>query len=74
MFPEYSDLIAQLKASDQAFMRLFEQHHALDQRIQNMEAHIEIGTHEQIENLKKEKLIIKDHLYVILRKKLATKA
>lgn len=74
MFPEYSDLIAQLNASDQEFMRLFEQHHALDQKIRNMEMHIELGTHEQIENLKKEKLRIKDHLYVILKKNLATKA
>jgi uncharacterized protein YdcH (DUF465 family) len=74
MFPEYSDLIAQLKASDQEFARLFEQHHALDQKVKNMESHVELGTHEQIETLKKEKLLIKDHLYVILKKNLATKA
>ncbi len=74
MFPEYSDLIAKLNAADQEFMRLFEQHHALDQKIKNMETRIEPATHEQIENLKKEKLLIKDHLYVILKKNLATKA
>lgn len=74
MFPEYSDLIAKLNASDQEFMRLFEQHHALDQKIKNMETRIEPATHEQIENLKKEKLLIKDHLYLILKKNLATKA
>ncbi len=74
MFPEYSELIARLKASDQEFMRLYEQHHALDQKIKNMETHIEIGTHEQIETLKKEKLLLKDHLYAILRKALAAQA
>ncbi|MDD5332682.1 MAG: YdcH family protein [Rhodoferax sp.] len=74
MFPEYSDLIARLNASNQEFMRLFEQHHALDQRVKNMETRIEPATHEQIENLKKEKLLIKDHLYVILKKHLAAKA
>ena len=62
MFPEYSDLIDQLKVSDQNFARIFEQHHALDQKIKNMEMHIELGTHEQIETLKKEKLLIKDHI------------
>ena len=33
-----------------------------------MEAHIEAGSHEEIETLKKEKLHLKDELYAILRK------
>ena len=33
-----------------------------------MESHLEPGTHEEIETLKKEKLLLKDQLYVILRK------
>ena len=33
-----------------------------------MEAHIEHATHEEIETLKKQKLMIKDELYQILRK------
>ena len=68
MFPEYRDLITQLKTTDHHFMHLFDQHNALDQKIKNMEAHIEPGTHEEIEVLKKEKLHLKDQLYAILRK------
>ena len=68
MFPEYRDLITQLKTSDAHFLHLFDQHNALDQRIKNLEAHIEHGTHEEIETLKKEKLHLKDQLYAILRK------
>ncbi|MCM2341418.1 YdcH family protein [Rhodoferax sp.] len=68
MFPEYRDQIAQLKLSDLNFVRLFEKHNALDQKIRHMEAHIEPGTHEEIEQLKKEKLLIKDALYDILKK------
>jgi len=68
MFPEYRDQIAQLKLSDLNFVRLFEKHNALDQKIRHMEAHIEPGTHEEIEQLKKEKLLIKDTLYDILKK------
>ncbi|MDD3935218.1 YdcH family protein [Rhodoferax sp.] len=68
MFPEYRDQIAQLKLADLNFVRLFEKHNALDQTIRHMEAHIEPGTHEEIEQLKKEKLLIKDALYNILKK------
>jgi uncharacterized protein len=33
-----------------------------------MENHISPGTHEEIETLKKEKLLLKDQLYAILKK------
>lgn len=68
MFPEYRDQIAQLKISDLNFVRLFEKHNLLDQKIRHMEAHIEPSTHEEIEQLKKEKLLIKDDLYSIVKK------
>lgn len=68
MFPEYRELITQLKISDLNFVRLFEKHNALDQKIRHMEAHIEPSTHEEIEQLKKEKLLLKDALYNILKK------
>jgi uncharacterized protein YdcH (DUF465 family) len=68
MFPEYRELITQLKISDLNFVRLFEKHNALDQKIRHMEAHIEPSTHEEIEQLKKEKLLLKDTLYNILKK------
>ncbi len=74
MFPEYRDLITQLKTSDHHFTRLFDKHNALDQKIKNMENHVEPGTHEEIEVLKKEKLHLKDELYTILRKASAPQA
>ncbi len=67
MFPEYRDLITQLKTSDRHFLNLFDKHNELDQRIKNMEAHIEPATSVQIETLKKEKLALKDELYQVLR-------
>ena len=72
MFPEYRDLITKLKTTDHHFVHLFDKHNALDQKIKNMEAHIESGTHEEIETLKKEKLLLKDQLYTILRKASST--
>ncbi|MDG5973825.1 hypothetical protein H010_01090 [Hydrogenophaga taeniospiralis CCUG 15921] len=67
MFPEYRELISQLKGHDVHFTRLFDKHNALDQTIRNMEAHIEPGTQIQIEALKKEKLMLKDQIYGLLR-------
>lgn len=68
MFPEYRDLITQLKGNDAHFTRLFDKHNDLDQLIKNKEAHIQPGTALEIEQLKKEKLLLKDELYGILRK------
>ncbi|MFM9154530.1 MAG: YdcH family protein [Polynucleobacter victoriensis] len=68
MFPEYRDLITKLKTTDKHFLHLFDKHNALDQKIKNMESHLEPATPEEIENLKKEKLNLKDQLYTVLKK------
>ncbi|AAK03652.1 TPA: YdcH family protein [Pasteurella multocida] len=68
MFPEFRDLISKLKLEDAHFNRLFEKHNELDHRIKNIEANIELGTPQEVENLKKEKLRLKDEIYVILKK------
>ncbi len=68
MFPEFRDLITQLKTCDPHFVRLFDKHNEMDQKIKNMEARLESATHEEIETLKKRKLHLKDELYQILRK------
>ncbi len=68
MFPEYRDLITQLKTTDNHFTRLFDEHNAADQKITNMESGIEMATPDEIEVLKKEKLQLKDQLYAILKK------
>ncbi|HTR08754.1 MAG TPA: YdcH family protein [Paraburkholderia sp.] len=68
MFPEYRDLISRLKIEDDHFARIFHRHNDLDQQIKNMEAGVVPSHGMQIEQLKKEKLQLKDSLYVILRK------
>ena len=47
---------------------MFDKHNELDQKIKNMESHVEPGTPMEIEVLKKEKLVLKDELYTLLRK------
>ena len=70
MFPEHRDLITQLKTRDLHFRHLFDQHNALDERIRKLEAHVDHAhaRPEQIEVLKKEKLHLKDQLYLMLQK------
>jgi hypothetical protein len=68
MFPEFRELITQLKTTDRHFSHLFDKHNKLDQKIQRMEDHKEPGTPEEIETLKKEKLLLKDQIYAVLKK------
>ncbi len=68
MFPEYRDLISQLKTTDRHFQRLFEKHNELDQQIKNIESRVEAGSNGDIEVLKKKKLALKDELYAWLKK------
>ncbi len=66
MFSEYREQVAQLKAEDPHFAEIFDRHDALDAQIKRMEAHVEPATHLEIEQLKKEKLHLKDEVYHIL--------
>ena len=74
MFPEYRELISQLKANDRHFDSLFSKHNELDQKIQLMEAYVEPASHEDIETMKKQKLRLKDEMYDFLRKASATQS
>ena len=68
MFPEFCDLITQLKSNDSHFVSLFQQHNALDQQVKRMVSRTEPATPEEIEKLKKEKLRLKDEIYILLKK------
>ncbi|MDD2882587.1 MAG: YdcH family protein [Rhodoferax sp.] len=68
MFPEYRELITQLKTSDAHFVSLFQQHNALDQQVKRMVSRTDPSSPEQIETLKKEKLRLKDEIFALLKK------
>lgn len=67
MFPEYRDLISQLKQTDSRFARLFNEHNELDEKIANMAKNPVTGNLDEVETLKKQKLRLKDQLYQILQ-------
>ncbi|MCS4532985.1 YdcH family protein [Neisseria montereyensis] len=68
MFPEYRDLISKLKQEDTHFARLFEEHNQLDDKITGLTNSPVTEGLEEIEELKKQKLHLKDQLYDILVK------
>ncbi len=68
MFPEYRELISQLKGKDYHFTRIFDEHNALDHRIQQLEAKLLPGGEQEVDKLKRAKLKLKDELQQILQK------
>lgn len=67
MFPEYRDVISQLKTTDNRFLSLFEKHNKLDHEIKAAESKASAGYNNSIEVMKKEKLRLKDEIYRILK-------
>ena len=66
-FPDLESKISALRSSNAEFTRLMDDYDALDARVRDLE---ELGTpvaDETIEELKKERLVLKDTLYAILR-------
>ena len=72
MFPEYRELISKLKQQDAHFARLFDEHNELDDKITGLVNNPVTSGLDEIEELKKEKLQLKDRLYEILQKAEAT--
>ncbi len=67
MFPEYRDLIAKLRQTDPHFRALFEQHNELDHKIVRLEHRDRRGYGEEIVELKKQKLRLKEEIHQILK-------
>jgi uncharacterized protein len=66
-FPEFKDLIRELKASDHHFSRLFDEYHEIDKLVIRMEENIEPTADHVIEDAKKKRLSLKDELYTIIQ-------
>jgi uncharacterized protein YdcH (DUF465 family) len=66
-FPDLETKIADLRGMNDEFARLMDRYDTLDARVRRLE---ELGVpvaDETIEDLKKERLVLKDRLYQILR-------
>ncbi|SIQ84258.1 hypothetical protein SAMN05880558_10676 [Aeromonas sp. RU39B] len=65
MFPEFRDLISRLKTTDAHFQRKFDLHNQLDDEISQLEK--EYASDNQIRELKKQKLKLKEELFEMLK-------
>ena len=66
-FPEFSDQIHELKMSNAHFQRLFKEYDEIVHQLIRVEQEIETPSDEVIEEMKKQRLHLKDQLYVMLR-------
>ena len=66
-FPEHKDRIHQLKVSNQHFRKLAFEYEGIDKAIVRAEQGIESLGDDYLETLKKERLLLKDLLYGMLR-------
>lgn len=67
MFPEYRDVIQQLREENPHFAKMFEDHELLDREIWQLEQDPVNFLHTDIEMKKREKLKLKDEMYRLLR-------
>ena len=65
--PEYADRISRLKATHEHFARLFEDYHRVNSEVERIEENHEGHSDFYIEDLKKQRLHLKDELYAILK-------
>ncbi len=70
-FPEYNDEIHSLKTSDAHFQRLFDKYHEVNRHVVRIEVQAEVATDPELEDLKKERLLLKDQLHEMLVKQKA---
>ena len=66
MLHEYKEEIHELKLSNAHFVKVFEKHNELDQKVEDAEADRVILTDVELETLKKEKLLLKDEAYKMI--------
>jgi hypothetical protein len=65
--PEYKDRILQLKMSDKHFAKLSDEYNELDQQILRMEEGYETPSDDVIEEMKKNRLYLKDQLVEMIK-------
>jgi uncharacterized protein YdcH (DUF465 family) len=65
--PEHRERIHELKTSDENFRKIFDEYHELDHQIIRMEEGIETPSDDVLEELKKQRLFLKDQLFAMIK-------
>jgi len=67
-FPDLTDEIHHLKINDNHFARLFNEYHETDHEVNRIEQGVENTSDEYLDGKKKQRLMLKDKLFVMLKK------
>ncbi|MEE4377172.1 MAG: DUF465 domain-containing protein [Candidatus Competibacteraceae bacterium] len=65
--PEYQEQIKVLRTNDDHFAELFDDYHRVNREVERIEAGLETPSDFYTEDLKKQRLHLKDQLYTLLR-------
>lgn len=65
--PESKDAIHHLKTNDHHFARLYEEYHEVEKDIHRFETGAENASEAHMEDLKKQRLLLKDQLFTIIQ-------
>ncbi|MGV6819112.1 MAG: YdcH family protein [Parvularcula sp.] len=66
-FPEFIDLMHQLKGKDAHFEKLAEEYHDLNRDIHRAESDIEPTSDEHMEEMKSKRVQLKDKIFTLLK-------
>jgi uncharacterized protein len=65
--PEHKDRIHELKMSNKHFEKLFTKYHDIDHQVRRIEEGVETPSDDFVEELKKERLFLKDELFEMIQ-------
>lgn len=64
--PEFKERIHEMKIGNNHFAKLFDSYHEVDKEIKRFETEVEVTSDDHLEELKKQRLHLKDQLYAML--------
>lgn len=70
-FPEHADAIHRLKVENAHFAKLFDDYHALNRAIHRAETNVEPTDELNEQTMRKERMALKDQLWVLIRQEAA---
>lgn len=65
--PEYRDTIHTLKTTNARFAKLFDEYHEVDQEVHRIETGIENTSDDYLDDRKKQRLMLKDELFGMIK-------
>lgn len=65
-FPEFTDKMAGLKASDAHFAKLFDEYHEINRAVHRAEADVEPTDDLHLTEMRKQRMHLKDEIYSML--------